>query len=195
MNAGSCEGQRTTWDHLLLDKQSCMTAHRVWWSPKASKVPATLVTQLSYNRLPQLKAQCLAWGGPLAASVYLAILSPLSESSSGGLSIEARQLLQDATTAIDQLYLSTEEGGHCQLRIAFVYEVFETEKASSLLYPVNTLRNIARLMADTPLIANIDVDMLPSAELGNSLAEKPEPYVSGCTKDKHVYVLPAFETR
>ncbi len=42
-----------------------------------------------------------------------------------------------------------------------VYEAFMQERAASVLYPVNALRNYARLLADTPLIANIDVDMLP----------------------------------
>ena len=66
----------------------------------------------------------------------------------------------------------------------------------------------ARLLADTPLIANIDVDMLTSASLSASLrpsggevqsagpaAGPAHDYVLGCTKEKNVYVIPAFETR
>lgn len=37
------------------------------------------------------------------------------------------------------------------------------------LYPINSLRNYARLLADSPLIANIDVDMLGSVGLSASL--------------------------
>ena len=66
-------------------------------------------------------------------------------------------------------------------------------------------------MADTPLIANIDVDMLPSASLSASLQAAVadgggaggrtllgqgggEAYVQGCTEEGRVYVIPAFET-
>ena len=70
---------------------------------------------------------------------------------------------------------------------------------------MNSLRNYARLLADTPLIANIDVDMLPSASLSASLAgvgdareggekEAGSEYVRGCNKEGKVYVIPAFET-
>ncbi len=40
-----------------------------------------------------------------------------------------------------------------------------------VLYPVNSLRNYARLMADTDLIANIDVDMIPAASFSAALAQ------------------------
>ena len=55
-------------------------------------------------------------------------------------------------------------------------------------------------MADTPLIANIDVDMLPSLSLSDSLAGGTSPssvtgaILEGCTGRGDVYVLPAFET-
>lgn len=50
---------------------------------------------------------------------------------------------------------------------------------SMLLYPVNTLRNIARLMARTPLIAIIDVDFMVSASLYDELrtAAGALPYI------------------
>ena len=45
-------------------------------------------------------------------------------------------------------------------------------------------------------VANIDVDMLPSASLSASLADpqQVQQYLEG-GKAKQVYVLPAFETR
>ena len=49
-------------------------------------------------------------------------------------------------------------------------------------------------MADTPLIANIDVDMIPSASLSASLLAAPSTYfIDGCTKEGKVFVIPAFE--
>lgn len=55
-----------------------------------------------------------------------------------------------------------------------MYEVYAEWKAL-VLYPVNYLRNYARLMADTPMIANIDVDMLPSASLTKALMQEDGP--------------------
>jgi hypothetical protein len=88
--------------------------------------------------------------------------------------------------------------GGCQLRIMLLYEVFAEERATAL-YPVNTLRNYARLMADTQLVANIDVDMLPSATLSRALLS---PKGAGSTaalleeikRRNTAYVIPAFET-
>lgn len=42
----------------------------------------------------------------------------------------------------------------CQPRLLLVYEVFAEERATAL-YPVNALRNYARLLADTPLVGDI----------------------------------------
>ncbi len=58
----------------------------------------------------------------------------------------------------------------CQLRVILLYELYQQEKATAL-YPVNSLRNYARLLADTPLVANIDVDMLPSLSLSQALIQ------------------------
>ena len=52
-------------------------------------------------------------------------------------------------------------------------------------------------MADTPLIANIDVDMLPSASLSDSLeGDSARAVVEGGSREGagSVYVIPAFET-
>ena len=65
-----------------------METRKVWWA--AAEEPSggqeqflvTLVTQLSSNRLPQLKAQCATWAGPIAAVVYMPLL--LSASGGGG---------------------------------------------------------------------------------------------------------------
>uniref|UniRef100_A0A7R9VDG8 Glycosyltransferase-like protein LARGE2 n=1 Tax=Chlamydomonas euryale TaxID=1486919 RepID=A0A7R9VDG8_9CHLO len=87
--------------------------------------------------------------------------------------------------------------GGCTPRVLLIYEVFDSDKAAGLLYPVNSLRNLARLMADTPLVASIDVDMLPSASLSAALTDGSHVAAleASCTgKERRVYVLPAFET-
>ena len=87
LNSKRCGLGRTTWDHMLEDRPSCLKAHRVWWATEPSKArrstfPVTLVTQLSSNRLPQLRAQCATWAGPIAAAIYMPLL--LEEGSGGG---------------------------------------------------------------------------------------------------------------
>lgn len=43
----------------------------------------------------------------------------------------------------------------CVLDVMLVYEVF-SDKNAALLYPFNTLRNLARLQARTPVLALLD---------------------------------------
>lgn len=92
-DGGSCADSPTTWGHLLGDKPSCFTAQRAWWSAKPAGLQVTLLTQLSLNRLPQLKAQCAVWKGPLAAVVYL----PLTGWHEKG---KAREALESAVAQV-----------------------------------------------------------------------------------------------
>ncbi len=64
-----------------------------------------------------------------------------------------------------------------------------------MLYPVNQLRNLARLQARTELIGLMDVDMLLSSKLARGMAipETTEIMLDTCRK-RNVYVVPAFET-
>lgn len=229
----SCASQRTVWDSMLKDRPSCIALHRVWWPqdlprqkgkkvPQQGSLPVTLVTQLSTNRLKALEAQCTAWAGPLAAAVYLPLHNPGALGDTQ-LSSSSRQKLQAAVAGIEDLMrelrnaaaaiaaaaakadsASEARVGPCELRVVLLYEVFAEERAT-VLYPVNALRNYARLLADTPLIANIDVDMLPSASLSRALAAPSGPgsgaevlAAAGSTgttsKVSTVYVIPAFET-
>ena len=149
---GSClaQGAQTSWDHLHQDKPSCLNATRVWWSPQPPGLAVTLITQLSADRLQQLRAQCAAWMGPLAAAVYLPIISPLISGSQ--LVAEAAQQLQATAHAVQEEYDYAEEHKRCQLRIMLIHELFHDAHTAKVLYPVNSLRNWARLMANTPLV-------------------------------------------
>mmetsp|Transcript_521 Transcript_521/g.1388 ORF Transcript_521/g.1388 Transcript_521/m.1388 type:complete len:455 (-) Transcript_521:411-1775(-) len=223
----SCINHRTTWQHMLDDVPSCIAGSRVWWSEHAAKLPVTLVTQLSVDRIPALKAQCAAWAGPLAAVVYQPLHNP-GQAGNVQLSSVNRQKLQTAIALIEELFRSAEADaaksaasqggpaasrpGSCQLRVLLAHEVFAEERATTL-YPVNALRNYARLLADTPLVANIDVDMLPSASLSKALAEgwdstsdaaasgsksgapgSASSLLSLMSEKEAVVVIPAFET-
>jgi len=248
-----CLAKRTLWDHMLQDLAPCLRPHRSWWSVHPPRLPVTLVTQLSFDRMSALKAQCQSWAGPLAAGIYVPLLDTERE-----LSMKSRQRLQAAVAAAQEMmdwaeeaaasslhaamdlaagkpspvYFAADralgavnaEGGidlgakrtpgdrpTCQLRMVLMYEIFGQEKAVPL-YPVNSLRNYARLLADTPLVANIDVDMLTSLSLSDSLLQgwdikhnRPQPGATSfpgsaaellqlSAKERTVFVLPAFET-
>ncbi|GLI66615.1 hypothetical protein VaNZ11_010539 [Volvox africanus] len=188
-----CLAKRTVWEHFTEDIPSCLATVRVWWSNKPPGIPVTLVTQLSVERLDQLKSQCATWQGPLAAALYI----PLHNPSAVELSEASQQRLQALIANVDEFFrhLESSNGGSgCQLRLALMYELFADQRAL-LLYPVNSLRNYARLLADTDLIANIDVDMVPSLSISIALrdAKLLAEYVRGC-QGGAVYVLPAFET-
>ena len=71
-------------DHLLSNEMTALPVAGAWWSLRGSqnqekKIPLTLVSQLSFDRLEQLEAQCRSWGGPISAVLYLAL-----DYSSGG---------------------------------------------------------------------------------------------------------------
>ncbi|KXZ48442.1 hypothetical protein GPECTOR_28g852 [Gonium pectorale] len=192
-----CLAKRTAWEHFTEDLPSCLAAARVWWSSKPVGTAVTLVTQLSAERLDQLKAQCATWQGPLAAALYLPIHNP----SPHELAPAARQKLQAMVASADEFFRQSEKPGGpngttfaCQLRLVLIYELF-VEPSATVLYPVNSLRNYARLLADTDLITNIDVDMIPSTSISAALSTPATltDYTRACRRGA-VYVWPAFET-
>lgn len=137
----------TSWADFLTDTPACLFVARVWWSPRRPTMPAVLVTQLSADRVLQLTSQCSTWRGPLAAALHVA----LPWAVGGQLSDASRYILAAAERRIDAMYEASEEAGHCQLRVMLVYELLAEPRAASL-YPVNSLRNYARLMADGDMV-------------------------------------------
>ncbi|GIL43712.1 hypothetical protein Vafri_1363 [Volvox africanus] len=279
----------------------------VWWSSHNTTLPLTVVTQLSANRLHQLRAMCRAYHGPLSAAVYVPIaiqgtgpddsggsdddgkkrgrqhkasrrrklgateskgrrrplsdagggdsdgsgavmpggdgggvdrpyLSPLltgpvasegfrglksvvtakskmgietgirmgsgkghhtatssaatrtSHISGGGrhghrdLSVAELTILRDTTDLVRAFWLEMERKKWCSLDLMLVYELYTDLRAMKTLYPVNHLRNWARLQARTPLIAMLDVDMLPSRDLLRDMRNKTTAkwYINAC---------------
>ena len=186
----------TRWDDMLSSSPPCLKARRVWLSDDSKATPSqsivTLVTQLSLSRLPQLHAQCATWLGPLTAAIYVNIV-PRSDDQEVPSSSKLDEMLQKGEEIINDKFNQLISLQKCQPRLILLYEVLG-DKASSVLYPVNTLRNYARLLSTTPLIANIDVDMLPSLSLSTSFIKDGEIYTRGSFKENKVYVIPAFET-
>lgn len=98
--------------------------------------------------------QCRSWGGPISAALYVALHRPHNASrvmpsrGLGGrhhhLGIESDPELVAAIAKARAFHDMAENNLTCQLDLMLVYERFESEKAT-MLYPVNILRNYARL--------------------------------------------------
>ncbi|GLC43643.1 hypothetical protein PLESTF_001615000 [Pleodorina starrii] len=184
--------ERTAWQHFVEDQPTSLVAARVWWSHKPAGLPVTLVTQLSIGRLEQLRAQCATWRGPLAAAIYIPLVNAEKQ-----LSFDNIVRLADAIGTVHSLVHSVNGTDYqgCQLRVALMYELFAEPRGAALLRPINSLRNYARLMADTDLIFNVDVGLLPSASISDAFMDPRAvaEYTEACRAGA-AYVFPAFET-
>jgi len=83
----------------------------------------------------------------------------------------------------------------CAMDVMLVVEEVASRAHAHAHYPVNALRNLARLQARTPLVALMDVDMLPSENLVAALhdAQHADLLLKTCAAGA-AYVLPAFES-
>ncbi|EFJ52225.1 hypothetical protein VOLCADRAFT_103232 [Volvox carteri f. nagariensis] len=108
-----------------------------------------------------------------------------------------KQQLLGAIETVDAFFRASEANrtAGCAFRLVLMYELFNDTRAASTLYPLNTLRNYARLMADTDLITNVDVDLLPSMSISYALADPGilANYTEGCRSGR-AFVWPAFDT-
>ena len=195
--------KQMTWDSAMRDQLASIAAAGVWWSAKHDQtVPVTVVTQATVDRLPQLYFQCKSWLGPLSAVLYLGLHQPWVEGSSEPptLTAENKDTLARASASVADLFMDIEKDPHaCKLDVMLVYEVYAEERAM-MLFPINALRNMARLQARTPLLALIDVDMLVSSSLykelkTNSVFLKQLLDETGgrISEPGGIFVLPAFE--
>jgi hypothetical protein len=104
--------------------------------------------------------------------------------------------MKNANIQISNLFTELEKDENaCKLDIMLTYEVY-TERRAMILYPINVLRNLVRLQARTELLGLLDVDMLPSSILVQSLqtdAEIRQRIIEGA-RNRTAFVIPAFET-
>lgn len=99
--------ERARWWHMEADVPSCLSVRRLWWSAHEPRLQVTLVTQLSFDRLSAVQAQCEAWAGPLAAVVYIPVLH--KGNATEGIDLMAlnsvdEEVMQDAENMIDQMF-------------------------------------------------------------------------------------------
>lgn len=160
----------------------------VWQSARPRTVnDITLCTNLDRNRLHMLRGQCEAWGGPMSVAVYVpTILLQTAEN---------RKAVASLKDELSQLHADMESKGACTLDVVLISELRSKEQAWA--YPYNMNRNQAITRARTRLVLLLDADFLPSTGTRKSLL-KPSAWqraLRATHDDKHVLVLPAFETK
>eukprot|EP00879_Flechtneria_rotunda_P015933 GHRR01016662.1.p1 GENE.GHRR01016662.1~~GHRR01016662.1.p1 ORF type:complete len:419 (+),score=164.37 GHRR01016662.1:736-1992(+) len=189
-----------------------------WKLLVSSKQPAqsslTVVTALTLERLNVLEAQCRSWpGGPLTAVIY-APLTATPQQLSG--STQQQQAVAEISGSTPNRVPTPEQqqqlkaigetvsgvvqrsdalaDNACSLTALLVYEIVARDMEDQL--PINSLRNQALLLAQTPLVAMLDVDMLASVSLTDAVlnATQAQGLVGLLKGQKRVVILPAFET-
>lgn len=187
--------KNSTFQMVLEQELASIKIAGVFWSGKQrALVPITVVTQASYDRLDQLRAQCTSWKGHISAVVYLGLYQP--DINEGQLDRTNTKQLFHAAMTVAEFFLDVDrDESMCSLDLIFAYEIYTDELAASCLYPINRLRNLARLGARTPLIASVDVDMLFSSRFYQDLSEdfKFRNQLLDEAKRKTAFILPGFD--
>ncbi|KAG2443117.1 hypothetical protein HYH02_009530 [Chlamydomonas schloesseri] len=174
----------TYWGAAMADEPPYLKVVGMWWSTKAASSPLTITTQLSWNRKWQLKAMCRTYPGPIAAVMHMPVLLPrLTGRQDATLDDISNATLQRAVDKVASFHSKLEVNGACKLDLMLVAEPYRDGK-SLVLYPVNVLRNYARLMARTPLIGLIDVDLIIADSLAAEMNDpaRAAPYVAAAAE-------------
>ncbi|GAX84389.1 hypothetical protein CEUSTIGMA_g11811.t1 [Chlamydomonas eustigma] len=192
--------KRTNWnDTIERDAPSNLKVETTWSSSHVSRYDLTIVTQLSFDRMPALYNQCSTYPGPMAAAVYLPLLQlddqlHILNGESGDLNPENKERVRKEVERVGRIFQEIDNRNDmCQLDLMFLWEAFDSKQAS-LLYPVNSLRNYARMQVRTNLLSAIDVDMMISSSVGRAF-EHPATLkeLTSAVEDRQAVVLPAFE--
>ncbi|KAJ9533887.1 hypothetical protein QJQ45_026983, partial [Haematococcus lacustris] len=171
--------------------------HRVFWSAKqhsqgqstTSSNPSqalTIATVATADRLSALQAQCSHWPGALSAAVYLPLLhtSAIEQRLSETAELGLQQLVQEVEALFTRCgcrelcrrvwdaWVDASSSTGCALRVLLMTELVGDSLLRALL-PINSLRNAALLAVDSPLVAMVDVDLLPSTTLVQAVLEDP----------------------
>jgi hypothetical protein len=154
-----------------------------------------LLTQLSVERLSMLRSQCRIWPNELNAVVYVPHMKDF-----GVISDDVRALngtsLEDIAHLVHGFYQDLQKDGRCRLNIELVVEEFnDWDDPTWSLYPTNSLRNRALMMARSDAVLLLDVDFLPSRELAEMYTGSRYQDLMDVLDRKVAYVLPAFETK
>lgn len=154
----------------------------------------TLMTHLSVDRLSMLENQCRTWPDPLVAMVY----TPLYRNSSNNSLIVPTFMnttLEDVIRGLDSFHMFMESTGLCALHMQLVGQLIDPLNPEE--YPINSLRNLAIMMAETDLVFMLDVDFIAAPNLGLPGLGYKDPVVYNqmveLTSQRRALVVPAFE--
>jgi hypothetical protein len=169
-----------------------------WVSKKSIPINRSIsvVTQLSIDRLPMLENQCRSWKNDVLVAAIYVPLEKVERKDSQNIPFELKSSMSDVIRSVDAFYsLMESTPSACALHVQLVGQRIESDRSSP--YPINSLRNRALEMAQTPLIFMLDVDFVASPKLGLDGAGYREKYVYDellrVAKSKGAIVVPAFE--
>lgn len=164
-----------------------------------------LVTQCSSHHLREVPQLASRWQGPISVAVFSEIhnlgntlweISRLRFCHSAVKQNVSFQLVSPLGAAIHRSpILPPDADTSCEYLDGSSGRNYAH---STVPYPVNLLRNVARRAAQTEFVFVMDVDMLPSAKLRErflSFASKAKLFKDSQRADKTVYVVPAFEAK
>ena len=166
----------------------------------------TLATQLSVDRLPQLRAMTSSWKGELHAAVLITssselthVIHTLSVWKKCGVLYKTRLHLvlpryRDLTAGDDAAAI---EAWHRELTSSSDpcsdLPVFNSSgKKCRFDYPYNVMRNVARRQVETSHLLVVDVDVLPSPD---TRSEFLRALSSTEGAGRAAFVVPAFEIK
>jgi hypothetical protein len=164
----------------------------------------TVITAATLSRLDALESQCKSYPGPISAAIYIPLIT-----HNNSLSMDLTQAHQADLLLASNKLAATFEGSEkdphgCHYHALMLVTEMVTDASMAALLPINALRNIALIAASTPLVAMIDVDLLVSTSLADSLnlhSQHPLSYSiilkasQGSTLQPPVaWILPAYET-
>jgi hypothetical protein len=158
------------------------------------------VTQLSLERLPQLRALCAGWPDRLAAAVYVPVVAGFGAVSAEVPAVNGSSP-GEVAAALAAFHAEAEAGalgGGCALDLELAAEPFASWADPALgLYPFNAARNRALGLARSEAVLLLDVDFRPWSGLPDLHARRPGAAAElrrELVERRTALVLPAFET-
>ena len=168
----------------------------------------TLTTQSTYQYLYHIEEQCKRWEGPISVGVY----APGHEFSlnvhliyylrfCGNQCIQSNiswhliyETESDPKTSDSYPFCDIEAMNfNCSQSFDDIVRRYKNSIVSKYSYPINVVRNVARLNVRTKYVMAIDIELYPSVGLVPQFMQLVEREKALLRKSPHVYVLPPFE--
>jgi len=186
--------------------------------PESDTKSITLTTQGSFEFLHHVNQLCDRWGGFISLSVYapgddfrLSVNAIYYLRQCGSKCISERvywhlvydTLYAPANVTVPAFYLET-PNFDCNIPLEENMKLLniksEFRKSKALPYPINVLRNVARVASKTKYLFASDIELYPSVGIVPAFFDLLEREKNGEVplinpKNQHVYVIPIFEVK